>query len=231
MSLFKNMTYQDDIKDVTDSVGGGYQLLESGVYDATIKHAYVNKAKSGAIALSVAFDIDGQIHNEDFYFQSKKGVNYYVNKNGDKHYLPSFILADDLSLFTAQIPLAEQDTQNKVIELYNFEARKKVPTEVAMVMSMLDKPIKIGLLKQISFKQTEQNGKWVDTEEIKEKNIVDVIFSPTDGRTVREVRAKKDNAEFINTWQEKWKGVNQDKTKSKTPNVNSNTTATKSLFS
>ncbi|ELA08278.1 hypothetical protein MOMA_06941 [Moraxella macacae 0408225] len=230
MSIFANLKEHDDIKDTTDTLGGGYQPLASGVYDAIINYAYLKTAKSGAKAISFEFDVDGKTVNEDIYVTNRNGENFYT-KDGEKHYLIGFTHVNDIALFTAQKPLSELDTEKKVIKLYNFDQRKEVDTQVDMLMDIVKKPIKLGIIKEIRPKQVKQGDEYVDDPNgaTVERNNVSKVFSPKDGRTVNEVKAKADTAEFIKKWEEKWTGV--DKEVKSTAVTKPQAKAVKSLFS
>ena len=62
MSFLSNLSYQDNIAEDKDTLGGGFTILESGVYDATVKYAYLSQAKSGAGAVSNALIINELVH-------------------------------------------------------------------------------------------------------------------------------------------------------------------------
>ena len=43
MSALAALKYDDDVKETKDTIGGGFSVRTSGVYDATIKMAYLGK--------------------------------------------------------------------------------------------------------------------------------------------------------------------------------------------
>lgn len=217
MSFLANLNYDDNIKDEKDTVASAFSVFASDVYEATIKYAYLSQAQSGAGAVNFEFDIDGKTYKETMYVTNKQGQNYY-ERQGERHYLPSFIHADAISLFATGEPLSKQKQENKVINLYNFDAQKEVPTEVPMLTGMLNKKVKLGILKELVYKQTKDNsGNYVDTDETREQNRINKVFSAKDGRTVNEVKAESKEANFITTWLEKWQGEVSDKTTNKKP--------------
>lgn len=227
MSFLSNLAYASDIQDDKDTIGGSFTLPESGLYDATIKYAYLSKAQSGAGAVNFEFDMNGITHKETMYVTNKQGQNFYVDKkDGSKRYLPAYLNADSISLFATGKPLAELKDEAKVINLYNFEQKKEVPTEVPMLTELLGKTVKLGIVKERAFKQAKDaSGNYVDTDEIRESATVNKVFSPKDGRTVNEVRAEQADAEFITKWKEKWEGNINDKTTKSNTKATTATTA------
>ena len=53
MGALANLTTDESIKGSKDVVGGGYAPKPSGVYDATIKAAYLTKSTGGATAVNL----------------------------------------------------------------------------------------------------------------------------------------------------------------------------------
>lgn len=214
MSFLSNLAYAADVQEDKDFVGGGFTVPESGLYDATIKYAYLSQAQSGAGAVNFEFDMNGITHRETMYVTNRNGQNFYVDKkDGSKKYLPAYLNADAIALFAAGKPLSELKEQPKVINLYNFDQKKEVPTEVPMLTELLGKKVKLGLVKEKSFKQTKDaSGNYVNTDEVRESVTINKVFSAKDGRTVNEVRAGNETAEFITKWVEKWEGKVNDKT-------------------
>lgn len=112
-----------------------------------------------------------------------------------------------------------------------FLWQKEVPTEVPMLTAMIGKTVKLGILKEKVFKQTKDNsGNYVDTDETREQNSINKVFSAKDNRTVNEVRAEIDSAQFMNDWLEKWEGQVSDKTANKKPTASAPAKKTSSLF-
>lgn len=105
---------------------------------------HVSKAASGALGLVVNFKTDdGRSLRQTFWMTSgsAKGCKNYYEKDGEKHYLPGFILANSLSLLTTGQEISQLETEKKVIRCITREAKAEVPTKVDMVMDMLGKEI------------------------------------------------------------------------------------------
>jgi hypothetical protein len=207
MGLLSNIKSDDSIANERDVVGGS-RVLESGVYKLTVQHAYVNKASSGAIGIVVSFKTDTkQDLRQTFWITSgaeKGNKNYYTDKNGDKQYLPGYLMANSLCLLTTGQEISELDTEQKVIPLYNAEAKKEVPTTVDMLMDLVGKQVLGAVVKQIVDKTKKNDaGVYVPTGETREENDIDKFFRERDGMTTAEIRGQAEKASFIETWKEK----------------------------
>lgn len=206
MSL-KNLTSDQSIADEKDSVGSG-GVLSSGLYPATIKLAYVTISDGGATGLVIHTKTsEGRDIKSTQWMTSgtAKGAKNFYEKDGTKNYLPGFLLAQSLALLTTGKEISELETEEKVVKLYSSNAKAEVPTKVQMVMDMLGKEILIGLIKQTVDKNVKDgNGIYVPSGETREENEVDKFFRASDRKTTAEIRAKADEAVFVDTWADKW---------------------------
>lgn len=216
--MFDNLATDSNIEEQGDSLGGA-RILNSGPYNFNVDIAYFAKADSGAMSLNLVLkDGDSEL-KETLWITSgdAKGNKNYYEKDGKKSYLPSFNQANALCLLTIGKELKDiaQSVEDKVINLYNFEQKKDVPTKVQMVMDLLNQQITAGVLKQIVDKQKKgADGKYANTGETREQNEINKMFRTSDKMTVAEVRAKASDAEFYDAWCIKWNGKVQDKSSS-----------------
>lgn len=219
---FKNLATNDKIKDAVDSVGSSGPV-DSNAYACTISMAYATKSSGGAMGLVLHLKADpfagaptGREIRETIYVTSgdKKGnLNYYENKDGEKNYLPGFILGNDLCLLTVGKDLSEIDTEDKIVNVYNFETKSEVPTKVPVLTELLDKRIIVGVLKTLENKQKkDDNGVYQNTGETREGNSMDKFFRERDSMTVAEIKGQAESPVFINTWKAKWAGEVRDRT-------------------
>ena len=220
MSLLANLTTSTDIEDEKDVVGGGYTPLESALYPATIRLAYLEKSSGGALSLVLNLETDAKREIRQTLWMTsgnaKGNLNYFVNKDGEKRYLPGFTHANALALLTIGKEISQLEPEKKVINLYNKEAKGEVPTTVEMLTELLGQEILVGVIKQIVDKTAKDDaGNYVPTGETREENEIDKFFRARDRKTTAEIRASKD-AVFADTWAAKWNGKTKDKsTKSK----------------
>lgn len=216
MSLLSNLTTSNDIADEKDSVGGGF-VLDSGLYPAKVTLAYLSKSDGGALALNLHLQTeDGKDIRQQLWMSSgtaKGGNNFYIDKKGDKQYLPGFLHANSLALLTVGKEISQLETETKVVNVYSSTAKAEVPTNVEMLVELLGQDIIVGLIKQtVDKNQKNDAGEYVPTGETREENELDKLFRARDSKTTAEIKAQAPEAVFIHTWKKKWDGQVKDKT-------------------
>lgn len=214
MSLLSGLTIDNSIETEKDVLGGAGPL-ESGLYKSTVTLAYLQKSQGGALGLVTHFKTDqGREFRETLWITSgnAKGNRNYYEKDGEKKYLPGFIMADALCLLTTGKSIAEMDTEEKVVNVYSFDAKAEVPTKVDMLVDLLGQEIVVGLLKQTVDKNTKNDqGIYVPSGETRDENSIDKLFRARDNMTTAEIRAKVEQATFYKSWEEKNAGKTRDR--------------------
>lgn len=124
----------------------------------------------------------------------------------------------------------EQATEPRVINLYDFNAKKELPKEVPMLMDMVGKQVKLAISLNLVDKtaKDDNTGKYKPTGETKEENSITKVFHPVSNKTVPEVKAGQE-ASFHDAWLDKNKGQVFNKTSKTQPSTATKTT-TSSLF-
>lgn len=212
MSLFSGMTH-DGLEETEDRLGG-FSVHESDIYDATIKMAYATESKSGARAIFFEFALpQGKTYRETVYYTSSDGKNYFMVKDaqqketGKKAPLPGFRTVDDICLLTTEKGLAEQETEAKIVNVYDSELQKEVPKSVPVLVDLINQPISLGLMKVLEMKQKKEGNDYVSTGEERTSNRINTCFHTDTHLTVVEARNGKDRGEFWDAWLEKNKGT------------------------
>lgn len=214
MSLLKGLASDASIANERDSVGGS-RVVESALYPLTITLAYVMTAASGALGLVLSARTEDKKDIKQTLWMSsgrdKGGKNYY-EKDGEKNYLPGYILANSLALLTVGKEISELDTEQKVVNAYSPEAKAEVPTKVDMIMDLVGKEILGGVIKQ-TVDKTKKNdaGVYVATGETRDENEFDKFFRIKDRMTTAEIRAEATTAVFADAWAAKNTGVTRNK--------------------
>ena len=210
MSALKNLTSDASIANEKDSVGGG-GVLESGLYPATVTLAYVTKSSGGATGLVLhAKTSMGRDIRQTLWMTSgtAKGAKNYYEKDGQKSYLPGFIAANALALLATGKEISELDTEVKVVNVYNYDAKAEVPTKVDVPVDLMGKEIIIGLMKQTVDKTAKNEaGEYLPTGETRDENEIDKFFRAADKMTTAEIRAAANEPAFYATWDSKYTGV------------------------
>ena len=211
MGVLDNLKTSDDIATEKDSVGGGF-LVDSGVYPVTIEVAYITKSSGGATCLNIHLKTKSALLKQAIYVTSgdaKGGHTYYVDKEGNKQGLPGFNQATAISLLTVGKQLAElNDPEEKVINIYDYDAKKELPTKVAMLSDLIGQEFNAGILRKVVDKNIKNDaGEWVAGGDTKEENELDKVFRARDNLTVAEIIAGETVGAFRETWEAKNTGV------------------------
>lgn len=208
---FGNLS-NDGLEAARDVLGGG-GVFESGVYDGTIALAYAGKSQGGAQFLAVHVQIGDKQYRETMYVTNKNGQNYW-ERDGKKNPLPGYTTANDICLMSTGYDLPSQDFQEKVVNLYDFDAKAEVPKKVMVAVDLIGKPITLAILKNLEnkTKKNEATGQYEPIAETRETNTIDKVFHSETGKTASEFVAKKD-PEFKDKWATKNTGRVIDKSK------------------
>lgn len=210
------------VEEEVDTLGGGSFTWDTGLYDVVVDSVYMDQSSGGAWNLNFVFKTaDGKTLNSTQYVTSgtAKGTrNYYETKDGKKKYLPGFVTANDIAVCATGKELKDLEPENKIVEIYDFDLKKKVPTEKPVFMDIIGKPLKLGVHKVKEYKNVKNDaGEYVPSADIKEFNEISKAFT-VDGFTTVELKAGATEAEFITKWVEKnTKDFVKDKTKGVTP--------------
>lgn len=213
MTLFSNLT-NDGLEEAQDRLGGGFQALETDTYVATIKMAYADQAPSGARNVTFLFDINGTEFRETIYITNKAGQNWFPNKqdNTKKVPLPGFTTVDDICLVATGSPLAEQPTEDKMVKIWDREARQELPKAKPVLTELLGKTVGLGIVKQTVDVTEKQGDAYVPTGKTRDENTIDKVFDVDTRLTVVEAKNGLEKGVFIESWTEKNKGQTRDRT-------------------
>lgn len=202
-----------------DSLGGS-RLLDTGIADMAIKMFYAITARSGAAGVVVIFEDDKkrtlQITEYISSGDEKGNKNFYVDKeSGEEKLLPGYVKIDGLCMLANQKELDAQVWEEKLVPIYNFDAKTDVNTKVFVATSMLGCKVKLGVHKvnENKTKKNDATGKYDPINEAREVNVIDKFFHVETGKTMSEYRERKDAAEFLPKWVAKYGTATIDKFK------------------
>ena len=217
-NLFGDMT-TEGFEQAEDRLGG-FQLFETDAYEAVVKAFYAGKANdaaSQAKSITLIADIGGKEYRETFWITTKEGKNFFLNKQDQtkKVALPGYQTVDDICFATTGKGLNELAFEDKVINVYNAEQKKEIPTNVKMGMAVISQPITLGIQKVLVNKQVkDSNGVYQDTADSREENQLAKVFHSATKVTIVEAKSGK-TAEFYDAWVKKNKGTTNDRRKIK----------------
>lgn len=222
MSLFKNLT-TDGLEEARDSLGGAV-ILPTDSYPMTIKVAFAGVSQKGSqfIEMHLVTEDGREIRTRQYITSAKTGGNYSINESTKKKEpLPGFTLVDDVCLIVTGKPLAMQDSEEKTINLYDFDEKKEVPTVVPMLTELLGGVVVFSVEETISAVQKEDpdTKQYVNTYEddgsIKTRKGNEVLkaFDPETLSSVVEARKGVSPPVFHDAWVSKYKGVVRNRVK------------------
>ena len=205
------MNTDDDTEQEVDIIYGGSKILPSNIYDFIIETAYIHKSDGGALALVLDVKAKtGEQFKQSLYFTSgdKKGnKNFYLKKDKSKHFLPGFNQAHAIGLLACGKGISKlmKLTDKKVINLWDYDAKKELPTTVDMVSDLEGKAITFGITHQIvNAKVKNDKGIYVTdpSGKTREENELGKVFRTKDQLTYAEILAKETEPKFYKRWLE-----------------------------
>lgn len=214
-NLFSNMK-TEGLEQSEDRLGG-FQAFESDIYTGPIKNFFAGESRNGAVSVTLILDAGGgKEYRETLYITNKSKENFFKDKtSGKKMPLPGFTVVNDICLLATGKELSELDTEDKVVNVWDPDAKKEVPKSVPVITECLGQKIAIGVLKQLENKnEKDSSGNYVPTAETRETNVIDKVFHPDLHLTVAEARAGKtklEEAAFWDSWLKRNQGQTRDK--------------------
>jgi hypothetical protein len=184
MSLFNDIEVED-LGLAEDKVGGGSfgRFEKTGYYDVVIEKAYAGVSNGGAFSVNLTLKReDGAKLNVTEYISSgtAKGCkNYYLDKDGNKAYLPGYNKIKSLDAllgFDRAYPKTEKDK----VMLWDKDLKKELPVDKEVIKEWLGKKIGILVTKKLEDKYGEESNY---------REVFDVEHFLRDGRTRNEIVA------------------------------------------
>lgn len=220
MSVFGNLS-SEGLEETQDRLGG-FNVRETDTYPATIKVAYAGQSQGGARSVTLVLNLPDGEYTETLYVTNKKGENWFMNQNDKtkKVSLPGFTVINDICVVTTGKELHQQDSEEKVVKVYDYEEKKELPKSVPVLIELTGKTLFVGLVRQTvdKNKKNESTGEYEPTGETRDENVIDKVFHDPTMVTVPEAReAQKKEiepvADFYPKWVAKNKGVTRNKAK------------------
>lgn len=199
----------------TDKLSGSFKVLDSGIYTATIEHAYFDKSSGGALSLNLSLKTEeGTSLKHPLWVTSgnaKGNLTYYTTKDGKKYNLPGYNQANSLSEILTGKHISDLEPESKILNIYDFKARAEIPVKKEVITEFTGETIQVAVLKQLVDKKTKDDasGEYVATGETKEVNEINKMLNK-DGLTITEIKEGKSN-NFKQQWLDKFEGTVQDK--------------------
>lgn len=212
MSLF-GKGYNDKAIPVTDKQK---RTVDSGVYQGTVKNAFIGKSSGGATSVSLEVKLDsGKTIFETIYVTNREGNNTY-EKEGVIGYLPGFLTVNQIVLFATGKDLfeLESELEERIVKQYDSKAGKQVDKPAMVIVPLLEQPILIAI-KEVRENKTKagDGNKRITLAEDRVYNTIDKVFHPSTFHTQAELEQDKE-ATYIDTWKKENEGKLDDRYKS-----------------
>lgn len=187
-----------------DYVGSG-GIFDTDIYQAKIKTAYIGKAQSSeARNVTLLLDINGRELRSQTWVSNKNGdVTYKDKQTGEIKNLPGYNTMNSVALLVAGKNLGDLDTEELVVKLYDFEAKKELPQAVTCFTQLHGETINVAV-QRLTVDKTKKNdstGDYEPTGETRDQNEIVKFFAGEKLVTISEV------AEFIKSLGEKFDDV------------------------
>lgn len=209
MALFAELD-TNGVERSEDTLSGGFNLLDSDIYEAKIKAAYGGASQAGALNVTVVCDIKGQEYSETIYITGRTKLPYF-EKNGKRRFIPGYNIVNSICKIATGKGLTELDSEDKTLLIYDPNEKKRKPTEVPVLTELSGKTICLGIVKELRNKAVQDaHGIYRDTEETREDNRINAVFDADTHRTLNEIEDNKE-AVFWDKWLEKNKGITVDR--------------------
>lgn len=200
-----------NVESVSIEKSGGF-LWDTGVYDVTVKLAYLDQAESKAVSLNIILaNAEGKELKESMFIKSgdAKGNKTYYEKDGKIYPLPGYSTANSLCIAATGKNLAQCMTtlEQKQIKVYDSKTKTDALKPRPVLVDLIGKPVKVAVNRVKENKQQKNSqGVYVNTADTREINECK-FFANTQGFSAEEIEAKATVPEAV----EKWKKLNEGK--------------------
>lgn len=189
-NIFANKKPVKTEKVEDDYIGGG-GTLETDIYPAEIKYAYIGKSqRSDARSLNLCLKVNGLEQNHIIWMTNGQGeVTYKDKKTGEEKNLPGFNQVNSLAMLLLSKEIGDLDVEEKTLNLYDFESRREIPQAVDCFVELHGEQLQVALQKQIVDKtqKNEASGEYEPTGETRETNEIVKFFPESLPVTISEV--------------------------------------------
>lgn len=220
-SILKKLKVSQETQgEILEDRVGSFQALESDIYTGEIKVAYLGESKSGSAFLHIELDIPktdtfrGGTYRENIYISNRNGETFWVDKDSqEKRSMKGFNIANAIAALITGEGLMEQDFEERVFKLRNFETGKDEDTTVDCPVNLLGQEISLGIVKAIVNKNEKgDDNKYYPTSEKREENSIEAVFNTEYKCTIAEFYAADGDPEKVESkhW-DVWLKANKDK--------------------
>src|SRR5690606_1068474 len=146
-------------------------------------------------------------YRETIYYTNKAGEIFYTDKSDGKtkRGLPGYNILNAICMMTTEKGLLDQAHEDKVVKVYDFDAKAEVPKSVQVLVDTVGKPLRLAISNSTVNVKTKQDGEYVSTAKTKQENKIESVFHAETKQTLKEAIDGRD-ADFHDKWLERNKG-------------------------
>lgn len=169
--------------EVEDDYVGGGGVLDTDIYPAEIKYAYIGKAaNSEARNLTLCLKVNGLDITRQIWMTNRDGeVTYQDKKTKEVKNLPGFNQVNGLCMLLVSKEVGNMDVEEKTLSLYDYESKKEVPQAVDCFVELHGLKLQVAIQRQTVDKteKNESTGEYEPTGETRDTNEF-IKFFPED---------------------------------------------------
>lgn len=212
MSMFAGLTTDNDIKVSEDSLGGFAKIEETGMYEFVIESAFAGQSSGGAFSVTLKLKAENGAKltvTEYITSGTAKGCkNYYLDKQGNKQYLPGYNKIRSLDVLLTNNANPYPSTTTGKVMLWDNDLKKEIPQDKEVITAWTGKKIKALVMKVAEDKRVK-NDSTGDYEPVAEfrvnyevQHFLDVDSEQTLNERTAGTNGFKDRwlAKFPSTW-------------------------------
>lgn len=177
--------------EVEDDYVGGGGVLDTDIYPAEIKYAYIGKAaNSEARNLTLCLKINGLDITRQIWMTNRDGeVTYQDKKTKEVKNLPGFNQVNGLCMLLVSKEVGNMDVEEKTLSLYDYESKKEVPQAVDCFVELHGLKLQVAIQRQTVDKteKNESTGEYEPTGETRDTNEFIKFFHEDRLVTISEV--------------------------------------------
>ncbi len=138
----------------------GKKIFDTDIYKAKIKMAYIGKSQSSeAKNITLILDINEQELIQAVWVSNKEDKVTYINKNTkETQNIPGYNQINSLCLLVAGCNLPDMETEEKIVNIYDFEQKKQIPQSVECLITLHEEYIQIAVENRIIDKTVKNDS-------------------------------------------------------------------------
>lgn len=221
MSFLSDMGKMIESENVAESKDflSSFKPLESGIYEAEVKGVYLQKSQNNpSRRATVVLDVEGREVSTTFFIIGQDGTpfNKKLTKEGKKTLCRGWNEVSGLCTLTTGKSLDKMTPGQITLEVYDFDAKKRVNKPFDGFPELKGKKIKVAIVKQlVDKKQKGANGDW-EVVGTREENAAEHFYNAETNQSVYELKHQI-NPEAMADWENSNKGQVKDNRSDENP--------------